>query len=74
MHAGGYPFLDQLPLKLSHGANDVQHEPTGRGAEVEVVGQGYEGHPIGAEILDRRDQVLEAAPKPVKLPASKARA
>ena len=61
----GAPVFDQLPLKPGHGAHDVHHQTSGWSAEVEVVTQGYEGHPVGAQVLDRRDQVLEAAPQPV---------
>ncbi len=69
MHAGRDSLLDQLPLKLSHGANDVHHEPTGGRAEVKVVAQGDESYAVGAQVLDRRDQVLQAAAEPVELPA-----
>jgi hypothetical protein len=70
VHAGGDPLFDQLPLKLGHGADDVHHEAAGWRAEVKIVTQGDKGHAIGAEILDRRDQVLQAATKPVELPAN----
>jgi hypothetical protein len=59
MHAGRDSLFDQLPLELSHGANDLHHQTAGWGGEVEVVSQGYEGHTVSARVLDRRDQVLE---------------
>jgi hypothetical protein len=39
------------------------------GVEVEIVSEGYEGESVSAHILDRSDQVLEAPPDTVKLPA-----
>jgi hypothetical protein len=55
VHAGRDPLLDQLPFELGHGTNDVQHEASGRRAEVEIVSQGDKGHAISTQVLDRRD-------------------
>jgi hypothetical protein len=58
VHAGRDSLFDQLPLELSHGANDVHHQTAGWGAEVEVVTQGDKGDTVSAQVFDRRDQVL----------------
>jgi hypothetical protein len=38
------PFLDQCPLKFGHCADDLKHEPTRRGTEVEVISQTDESY------------------------------
>jgi hypothetical protein len=43
--------FDQLPFELSHGADDVQHDPAGRCAEIKVVTQGDERHNVCAQRL-----------------------
>src|SRR5258708_8261256 len=38
-------LLDECSLELGHRANDLEHEPPRRGAEVKVVSQADECHP-----------------------------
>jgi hypothetical protein len=45
-----YPFLNQRPLELRHGTDDLEHQPAGWGAQVQVVAEAHERHAIGAEI------------------------
>ena len=40
---GFYTFLDQGTLELSHGADDLKHQPAGGCAEIEVIAQADEG-------------------------------
>jgi len=42
--ASPYPLSSQLALKLTHGCNDLEHEPSGRGAEIEIASEAHEGH------------------------------
>ena len=41
-NARGDTFLDPLPLELSHGANDAEHESAARRGKVQVVPQADE--------------------------------
>src|ERR1035438_3606334 len=49
---GSDPFNNQRPFKLAHGSDHLEHQTTGRCAEVEVVPQGDKCHPIRIQISE----------------------
>jgi len=50
--SGSDPLLNEGGLKFSHRADDLKHQPTGRGAQGQVVTQTDEGHARGGEISE----------------------
>jgi hypothetical protein len=61
-----HSLLDERPLKLGHGADDLEHQPTGGRAEVEVVPQADERNSAGLEFGQGINQVTKRAAEPVQ--------
>jgi len=66
--SGSHPFLNECTLELSHRTDNLEHEPTGRCAQVEVVPQTDERHTIGIEVGQSVDQVLQRPSEAVDFP------
>ena len=66
--AGSDPFLNERPLKLRHGADDLEHEAPGRCAEIEVVAEAYKCDSIGAKLREGINQMLQRAAEAIDLP------
>jgi len=52
------PLLDERSLELGHGADDLEHQPTRRGAEIEVIAEADKRDAIGAQVCEGVDQML----------------
>ena len=59
---------DELPLELSQGTEDVDHQPPAGGAGGDGLGQADERNVAGIQCLHRLDEVLEGPPKSVQPP------
>jgi hypothetical protein len=44
---GSHPFNNQRFFKLAHGSDNLEHQPTGWCAEIDVVPRGDKCDPIG---------------------------
>jgi hypothetical protein len=62
------PLLNERSLELSHGADNLEHEATGRRAQVQVVAEANKGDAIGTEIRESVDQMLEGTAEAIDLP------
>ena len=65
---GADSFLNQGSLKFCHCTDDLKHQATGRGAQVQIVTQADERHPQRCEFRERVDQVLKGPPEAVNFP------
>jgi hypothetical protein len=59
-----------LIVGLGHGRDDVEHQASGWGAEVEVVPQGDESDAKDFEVSNGIHEVLQRPSEPVQLPAA----
>jgi hypothetical protein len=67
---GSDPFLNERPFKFSHCPDDLEHEPTGRCAEVDVVPETDERNTIGIEIGKSVHQMFQRTAEAINLPDS----
>ncbi len=61
-------LLDDLLLEFGQGAEDVELKTPGRGRGVDLFGQRAKADLAVVQVLDRVDQVFEAAAKPIQAP------
>ena len=63
-----HPLGDALPLELRQGGENMQLEPSRRRLQVDAFPEGYKPYSEGLELVEQRDEVLEAAPQAVQAP------
>ena len=66
--AGAGALSDDFLLEFGQGAEDVELQAAGGGRGVDLLGQRAKSDLAVVQILDRFDQVFEAAAKPVQAP------
>jgi hypothetical protein len=61
LHSGAGAFGNQAPFQLSQHADHLPHGAARGGHSIDGFGKGMEFHPTGAEIIQHRYQVAQAA-------------
>jgi hypothetical protein len=66
--AGHRPLVDQVPLELGEGAEEVEDELAGRCGGVDALLEAAEADAAAVQFADGVDEVAERAAKAVELP------
>jgi hypothetical protein len=66
--AGGHSFLDQGPLVLGQGTENVKKQLARRSCGVHAFGQRPEGDLVCLEGVDDLNKVRQRPPQPIQLP------
>ena len=62
-------FLNERAFEFGHCTNNLEHEPTGWGGEIQIVTEADKGHAVRVKISERVDEVLQRPPEAVNFPA-----
>ena len=63
-HPGGNALPNKLALELGHRADDLEHKPAGRHAEVEILAHADEGYVQGLEFYEGIEKVIPGSVAP----------
>src|ERR1019366_3502820 len=66
--SGPDALLDQRPLELCHGADDLEHQPARRRAQIKIVAEADKGYSVCAKVRERIDQMLQRPTEAVNFP------